>query len=100
LIEESVKRNLNDEIKKEKVKLKEMTDKIRKINYAQQEKLLKNELLSQEEIVYIDRGERISGVIACKVVNNLESFIIDYLNSLIHGLLRVAKTVHNQLEVI
>jgi uncharacterized protein YacL (UPF0231 family) len=55
LIEESVKRNLNDEIKKEKVKLKEMTEKIRKINYAQQEKLLKNELLSQEEIVYIDR---------------------------------------------
>jgi hypothetical protein len=37
-------------------------------------------------------------VIACKVVNNLESFIIDYLNSLIHGLLRVAKNVDNQLE--
>ncbi len=32
------------------------------------------------------------------MVNNLESFIIDYLNSLIHGLLTVSKNVHNQLE--
>ena len=60
--------------------------------------MLQNEL-SREDNIYIDREERISGLVACKVVNNLESFIIDYLNSLIHGLLRVAKDSHNHMDV-
>ena len=55
--------------------------------------------MSREENIYIDREERISGLVACKLVNNLESFIIDYLNSLIHGLLRAAKNAQNNLDV-
>ncbi len=31
-------------------------------------------------------------------MNNLESFIIDYLNSLIHGLVRVSKNTFQRLE--
>jgi hypothetical protein len=46
---------LNDEVKKEKAKLKEMTEKIRKINYSQQVKLLQNELKSKEKNVFIDK---------------------------------------------
>jgi uncharacterized protein YacL (UPF0231 family) len=46
---------LNDEVKKEKVKLKEMTENIRKINYSQQVKLLQQELRSKEKNVFIDK---------------------------------------------
>ena len=69
---------------------------MKQINYTQQLKLLEVEL-SRKESLYIEKYERVSGLFACKIVNNLENFIIDYLNSLIHGLVSVSKNTHRKL---
>ena len=63
---------------------------MKQINYTQQLKLLEVES-SRKESLYIEKYERVSGLFACKIVNNLENFIIDYLNSLIHGLVSVSR---------
>ena len=70
---------------------------MKQINYTQQLKLLEVEL-SRKENLYIEKYERVSGLFACKIVNNLENFIIDYLNSLIHGLVSVSKNTHEKLN--
>ena len=44
----------------------------------------------------IDEVERICGKFACKVVQNLHSYIIAYLNRLIHGLCKVSKEFYEQ----
>lgn len=49
------------------------------------------EINGEDGADYIDEGEKISGKFCSKVVKNLHSYIIAYLNRLIHGLLKVAK---------
>jgi hypothetical protein len=84
-------------MKKEKEKLKEFNEKMKKINYIQQVKLLELEI-SRNENLYIEKYERVSGLFACKIVNNLESFIVDYLNLLIHRLISVSKEALDSLD--
>jgi hypothetical protein len=45
---------------------------------------------------HIDKIEKISGKFSHKVVKNLHSHIITYLNKLIHGLLKAAKELFEQ----
>jgi hypothetical protein len=52
--------------------------------------MLENELTNDAEN-YIEKYERIAGKFACKIINSIESFIIDYLNMLIHSLINVSK---------
>jgi hypothetical protein len=55
-----------------------------------QSELLMRKLISAE-FNQIERYERISAQLSIDIVNNLHSYIISYLNRLIHGLLKVFK---------
>ena len=56
-----------------------------------QSKILEMEIKGEDGGDYIDEGEKISGKFCSKIVKNLHSYIIDFLNRLIHGLLKVGK---------
>ena len=60
--------------------------------------MLKNELENTDSL-YIEKYQRIAGKFACKIVNNIESFIIDYLNRLIHGLTAVSEKCFENMKV-
>jgi hypothetical protein len=61
-----------------------------KNNYEMQTRILQHELnLKGDE--FIDNVEKISGKLSYKVVKNLHSYIIAYLNKLIHGLMKASK---------
>lgn len=61
-----------------------------KNNYEMQSKILQNEILTKGD-EFIDPVEKISGKFSYKVVKNLHTYIIAYLNRLIHGLLKASK---------
>lgn len=61
-----------------------------KNNYEMQSKILQNEIQTKGD-EFIDPIEKISGKFSYKVVKNLHTYIITYLNRLIHGLLKASK---------
>jgi hypothetical protein len=61
-----------------------------KNNYDMQTSILNHEMsLNGDE--FIDHFEKISGKLSVKVVKNLHTYIITYLNRLIHGILKASK---------
>jgi hypothetical protein len=62
-----------------------------------QASVLQNELERQGD-EHIDKIEKISGKFSHKVVKNLHSHIIIYLNKLIHGLLNAAIKLFDQYD--
>jgi hypothetical protein len=70
---------------------------IQEINYKQQVELLENEI-ENTDCLYLDKIQRTSGKFACKIVNNAESFIVGYLNRLIHGLANVSKKCFKEMK--
>ena len=65
-------------------------------NYEMQSRILEIEIDAEDGGDYIEDEERISGKFCCKIVKNLHSYIIAYLNRLIHGLLKVGKEFHEE----
>mgnify|MGYP000934344076 CR=1 FL=1 len=47
-------------------------------------------------ITYVEKYEKSAGIFTVNVVNNLHSYILLYLNRLIHGLLKVSKRVYDK----
>jgi len=47
---------------------------------------------------HIDKIENVTGKFSCKVVNNLENYIVIYLNRLIHGLKSVSTICYKQMS--
>lgn len=47
---------------------------------------------------FFDDTEKVSAKYACKVVKNLHTYIITYLNKLIHGLLKVSKIFFDEYK--
>jgi hypothetical protein len=82
-------------MKEEKEKIEEFVKSVFEKNYKQQIEILLNEF-SNDEDGFIERKERVSAKFAWKSVKNIESFIVIYLNRLIHG----ATTVSQKLKVI
>jgi hypothetical protein len=77
-------------VKEEKEKIKDFTKEIFEKNYKQQIMILLNEFHNEED-GFIERNERILAKFAWKSVNNIENFIVSYLNRLIHGLASVSE---------
>jgi hypothetical protein len=77
----------------EREEIEEFLKKISNKNYKQQIAILKNEFHNEED-GFIERKERISAKFAWKSVNNIENFIVQYLNRLIHGLTSVSKRLN------
>ena len=48
----------------------------------------------------MNKHERICGKFSLKIVKNLESYIIIYLNRLIHGLMNVSKETYSRMGVM
>jgi NADH dehydrogenase/NADH:ubiquinone oxidoreductase subunit G len=84
------KKNLTELMKEEKKKIEEFVKSISDQNYEQQFAILMSELHNDADS-FIERNEKISAKFAWKSVNNIESFIVSYLNRLIHGLTSVSK---------
>ena len=66
-----------------------MTD-LFKNNYEMQSSILQHELNFKGD-EFIDQVEKASGKLSYKVVKNLHTYIITYLNKLIHGLFKASK---------
>ncbi len=81
-------------MKEEKEKIEKFVKLIFEKNYKQQIEIFFNQFTSEED-GFIEMKERVSAKFAWKSVNSIESFIISYLNRLIHGL----TTVSDKLEV-
>lgn len=89
-----MKQPLNDMIEAEREKIYLFMDDILMNNFDQQTELLKQELFQDDGFYHIDKIEKVCGKFATKTVNNLHSYIVTYLNRLIHGLLSVAKQLY------
>ncbi len=77
-------------VKVEKDKITDFTKEIFEKNYKQQIMILLNEFHNEED-GFIERNEKILAKFAWKSVNNIENFIVSYLNRLIHGLASVSE---------
>jgi hypothetical protein len=84
------KKKLTELIKEEKKEIEDFVNKISTKNYEQQIANMMNELHNDADS-FIERDEKISAKFAWKSVNNVENFIVSYLNQLIHGLAYVSK---------
>lgn len=82
---------LNDLIENEKSKIEQFMAEIQENNFDQQTQLLKQELFENDGFYHVEKFEKVCGKFATKTVNNLHSYIVLYLNRLIHGLLSVSK---------
>ena len=89
-----MKMPLNDLIEEEKLRIEDFMKEIQENNFDQQTQLLKQELFEKDGAYHIDRIEKVCGKFACKTVDNLHSYIVLYLNRIIHGLLTVAKELY------
>jgi hypothetical protein len=65
-------------------------------NFDQQTQLLRQELNENDGFCHIDKIEKVCGKFATKTVSNLHSYIVIYLNRLIHGLLKVSKQLYDE----
>jgi hypothetical protein len=77
-------------MKTKKKEIEEFVKSIFEKNYEQQFAILMSELRNDADS-FIERNEKISAKFAWKSVNNIESFIVSYLNRLIHSLTSVSK---------
>ena len=68
-------------------------------NYEMQSKIMKFQIDGEDSGEFIDENEKISGKFCSKVVKNLHSYIIAYLNRLVHGLLKVSKEFYEDNEL-
>lgn len=85
-----MRRSIDDKLEAELVLIKKAMHDLFKNNYEMQTNILQHELnLSGDE--FIDHIEKISGKLSYRVVKNLHTYIIAYLNRLIHGLLKASK---------
>ncbi len=84
-------------VKKEKEKINNFTKEIFEKNYKQQIMILLNEFHNEED-GFIERNEKILAKFAWKSVNNIENFIVSYLNRLIHGLASVSEKLKVNLR--
>ena len=84
------KKKLTELMKTKKKEIEEFVKSIFEKNYEQQIAILMSELHNDADS-FIERNEKISAKFAWKSVNNIESFIVSYLNRLIHGLTSVSK---------
>ena len=89
-----MKMPLNDMIETEKQEIETFMKEILTNNFDQQTQLLKQELNENDGFYHIDRIEKVCGKFATKTVSNLHSYIVIYLNRLIHGLLKVSKQLY------
>jgi hypothetical protein len=85
-----VRDSLSELIRQEKAKIQQELAELAENNFYMQSELLMRKLIAGE-FSQIDRYERISAQFSIDIVNNLHSYIIAYLNRLIHGLLAVFK---------
>lgn len=67
---------------------------IQENNFDQQTQLLRQELFENDGFYHVEKFEKVCGKFATKTVNNLHSYIVLYLNRLIHGLLTVSKELY------
>jgi uncharacterized protein YjgD (DUF1641 family) len=85
-----MRRNIDDKLEVELNLINSAMKDLFKNNYEMQTNILQHELgLNGDE--FIDHIEKISGKLSFKVVKNLHTYIIAYLNRLIHGLLKASK---------
>ncbi len=89
-----MKEPLNDLIEEEKERIEEFMKEIQENNFDQQTKLLSQELFEKDGFFHIDRIEKVCGKFAFKTVSNLHTYIVLYLNRIIHGLLTVSKKLY------
>ena len=85
---------LNDLIEEEKIEIEGFMKELQKNNFDQQSKLLLREL-ERDGFTHIEKYEKACGKFAYKTVNNLHSYIVLYLNRIIHGLLKVSKELYD-----
>ena len=81
-------------IEAEKIEISRFMEDIMSENFDQQTQLLKHELKEKDGFCHIEKFEKVCGKFATKTVNNLHSYIVIYLNRLIHGLLKVSKQLY------
>lgn len=86
---------INDMIEEEKIEIEKFVEQIFENNYDQQAVHLFRSLKGNY-FTHVDRIEKAAGVFTINIVNNLHSYILLYLNRLIHGLLRVSKRVYDK----
>ena len=48
---------------------------------------------------FIDKVEKIAGKYGQKIVNNLNTYLIIYVNRLIHGLMKISLNFHNHFDL-
>jgi hypothetical protein len=89
-----MKMPLNDLIEDEKVKIESFMKEVIENNFDQQSKLLLREL-ERDGFTHIEKYEKACGKFAYKIVNNLHSYIVLYLNRIIHGLLTTSKELYD-----
>ena len=94
---EKVRGKLEGLIKEEKRRIEEELGELASNNYFMQSQLLMRKLQA-EEFTQIEKYERIASQFSIDIVNNLHSYIITYLNRLIHGLLSVLKEFREDSE--
>ena len=87
---EKVRGKLEGLIRDEKRRIEEELGELASNNYFMQSQLLMRKLQA-EEFTQIEKYERIASQFSIDIDNNLHSYIITYLNRLIHGLLSVAQ---------
>ena len=70
-------------------------------NYLMQANILEREMQQNSfgSDQYVDVMEKISGKFSLKVVKNLHSYIIAFLNRLIHGLLKISKRMYDENQL-
>ena len=90
-----MRKSLDRLMAKEKANINEYMAELIENNYYMQANLLARELelRGTEEM---DEIERICGKFSSRVVDNLHSYIIAYLNRLIHGLCRVSRQFYEE----
>lgn len=86
---------INDMIEEEKIEIEKFVEELFENNYDQQAVHIFRSVLSTG-FTNVEKIEKASGVFAVSIVNNLHSYIILYLNRLIHGLLKVSKKFYDK----
>ena len=90
-----MRKSLDQLLAKEKVEIEKYMKALTDNNYDMQANLLwkETDYKGNEEI---EELEKICGKFASRVVKNLHSYVITYLNRLIHGLTKVSKEFYEQ----
>jgi hypothetical protein len=90
-----MKQIVNDMVEEEKLEIERYLEQIFANNYDQQA-IHCFRSLRGNSFSHVERFEKAAGIFTVNIVNNLHSYIIHYLNRLIHGLLKVSKRVYDR----